>query len=71
MKTIEEGREELGELEQVAWQEVNEEITKVLQERIPKARRHPFEWVLIGVVMGICGMILLELIRGILWLLNY
>lgn len=79
MKTIEEEREpvewpeipEVGDKFNISVYDEWSGVNKEMKERIQKARRHPLEWVLIGVMLGICGMILIEIIRGILWILHY
>jgi len=67
MKTINEVREEMVELEAVQWREVNEEVKTHFK---PKKGIHPFEWVLIGIMGVMSGLVLLEILERLLWLLK-
>ena len=76
IKSINEVREEMGELDLPPWGEVHEEYKDSLK-RLNKAgkiaakhrkRITRIEWVLVGFMIGICGLVIWEIVEWIRWI---
>ena len=74
MKTIDEVREEMGELEPIEFMEHQKWYPPKLEPPrlgknawVNKKRIHPIEWVFLGVMIAGCGFILIELVRYFIW----
>lgn len=76
MKTVNEVREEMGELDPIEFKDAPSDKFSIsvydeeMKPRIQQKRIHPIEWVLIGVMLTICGFLLIGIIEGFQWLLS-